>query len=77
MKSFSKLLLTGTAVAALSGAAGAQESVPQAQDSYFQAAAQDLEARLAVQPNTNQAKNVILFVGDGMGISIADGRPHL
>ena len=43
--------------------------MPQGQDSYFQAAAQDLTQRLAVQPITSPAKNVILFVGDGMGIS--------
>jgi alkaline phosphatase len=38
-------------------------------DSYFQAGQADLKTRLAVQPRTGQAKNVILFVGDGMGIS--------
>jgi alkaline phosphatase len=76
MTRFSKLLLAGAAVAALGGGAHAQ-GIPQAQDSYFRAAAQDLEARLAVQPNTNPAKNVILFVGDGMGIStLTAGRIH-
>ena len=28
-----------------------------------------IEERLSIQPNTKRAKNVILFVGDGMGIS--------
>ena len=28
----------------------------------------DLEARLALKENTNKAKNVILFIGDGMGV---------
>jgi len=42
---------------------------PQAQDSYFRAAQSDLQARLRQQPNTKRAKNVILFVGDGMGVN--------
>lgn len=45
------------------------QALPQADDSYFIDAAADLEARLKVQPNTNRARNVILFVGDGMGVS--------
>lgn len=45
------------------------QPVPQAGDSYFLDAASDLEARLEVRPNTNRARNVILFVGDGMGVS--------
>ena len=28
-----------------------------------------LKSRLALSPNTNQARNVILFIGDGMGVS--------
>jgi alkaline phosphatase len=71
------LFLAGASVLAVTSAATAQEAVPQAGDSYFQAAAQDLEARLAVQANTNPAKNVILFVGDGMGVStLTAGRIH-
>src|SRR5688500_2685974 len=76
MQHLSKLLLTGTAIATLWGCATAQESVsqagkpvPQANDSYFMVGAQDLTQRLAVQPINGRAKNVILFVGDGMGIS--------
>jgi alkaline phosphatase len=77
MKPFVKLMLAGTATAAVASFAVAQEAIPQADDSYFQAAAQDLEARLAVQPITGPAKNVILFVGDGMGIStLTAGRIH-
>lgn len=45
------------------------QDLPQAKDSYFVDAAADLEARLAVRPNTGRARNVILFVGDGMGVS--------
>lgn len=39
---------------------------PQAGDSYFTAGEQTLAQRRAVKPNKNRAKNVILFVGDGM-----------
>lgn len=38
-------------------------------ESWLQAGEQAIANRLALQPNTNRAKNVILFVGDGMGIS--------
>jgi alkaline phosphatase len=49
---------------------GVATPVPvQAADSYFVAARQDLDVRLAVRPNTRRARNVILFVGDGMGVS--------
>lgn len=37
-----------------------------------------LAQRLAQQPNTNRAKNVILFVADGMGVStVTAGRIHV
>ena len=45
------------------------QPLPQAGDSYFRDAASDLEARLKVRANTSRARNVILFVGDGMGVS--------
>lgn len=38
-------------------------------ESWLKDGEQAIADRLARQPNTNQAKNVILFVGDGMGIS--------
>ena len=31
--------------------------------------AQDLKSRLAIKPNEKTAKNIILFIGDGMGIN--------
>lgn len=43
--------------------------LPQAGDSYFRDAQADLLTRLALRPNTSRAKNVILFIGDGMGVS--------
>ncbi len=38
-------------------------------DAYFQSGHETLKRILAQQPNTNRAKNVILFIGDGFGIS--------
>lgn len=62
------LLLTTAAL--LASAAQAQEpQANQAQDPYFLSAQADLARHLAVRPNTNPAKNVIIFIGDGMGIS--------
>lgn len=53
----------------LAATAASAQAVPQAGDSYFQAARAALATRLAVQPDTHRARNVILFIGDGMGIS--------
>ncbi|WP_312572113.1 alkaline phosphatase [Brevundimonas sp.] len=41
----------------------------QASDAYYVAARADLATRIAVTPNTGRARNIILFVGDGMGTS--------
>ena len=60
-------LLAGGSFVALATAAFAAD-VPQADDSYFKAAQAQLQAQLARQPNTGKAKNVILFIGDGMSI---------
>src|SRR3712207_8393092 len=62
-------------VAAASSSAHAQNTLPQTNDVYFRAAQTALQERLRVAPNTSRAKNVILFVGDGMGIStVTAGR---
>ncbi|SJM33755.1 alkaline phosphatase [Mesorhizobium delmotii] len=64
-----KALLFGTASAGLPAAALAQQAeLPQATDSYFMAAQQELFSKLAEQPKTGRAKNVILFVVDGLSI---------
>jgi alkaline phosphatase len=67
-----RLLLAAAAAAALSACATAnaprataQPALPQAQDSYFKAGA----ARVAARNVPGRAKNVILFVGDGMGVT--------
>lgn len=54
---------------------GVAQTIPQAGDSYFTAARATLREKLALTPNTKRAKNVILFVGDGMGLStVTAGR---
>ncbi len=64
-KPFTSLLV----LALMSAPAAVAQEVPQARDSYFRAAQADLASRMAVRPNTARARNVILFIGDGMGIS--------
>jgi len=50
-------------------------SVPQADDSYYVSALQAVMARAGNEAPTPRAKNVIIFVGDGMGIStVTAGR---
>jgi alkaline phosphatase len=64
-------LLAGVAVLALGGSAQAQQKAQlvQGDDPYFRQAQDTLRRVGTQQRNTNQAKNVILFVGDGMGFS--------
>jgi alkaline phosphatase len=54
---------------AASGALAEDAELVQVNDPYFQQSQQALQRILAQQRNTNQAKNVILVVGDGMGFS--------
>ncbi|WAJ31263.1 alkaline phosphatase [Antarcticirhabdus aurantiaca] len=70
------LLLLGTSTLTMTAGANGQDAAPpQQNDSYFQAAAGDLQSRLNTQPITGPAKNVILFVADGMSIpTITAGR---
>lgn len=52
-----------------------QKPLPQQNDSYYLAGQAQLSRALGRQPNTNRAKNIILIVGDGMGIStVTAGR---
>jgi alkaline phosphatase len=55
-------MLAGCATAP---ASRAQSALPQRDDPYFQAAA----ARISARPPTRHARNVIIFIGDGMGVS--------
>jgi alkaline phosphatase len=56
------------AAATLASAASAQDIV-QAQNEWFVAGQGTIEEMLALQPNTNTARNVILFVADGNDVS--------
>ncbi len=62
-----RILLSGVALALLSTAATAQD-LPQASSPWFTAAEATIAERLALQPNTGTAKNVILFTADGNGV---------
>jgi alkaline phosphatase len=64
-------LLASAAVVALnaSGAVADDARLTQGDDPYFKQAQDSLQRILTEQRNTNQAKNVILIVGDGMGFS--------
>jgi len=69
-------LLAGVCALALAPfapvAALAADTTPaQAADSYYKAGEAALAKALTVNPKTGKAKNVILFLGDGMGISTA------
>lgn len=67
MSRLSSALLAGASVLGLAAPAAAQ-GLPQADNEYFAAAQAQLEEILAQQPITGQARNVILFIGDGMSI---------
>jgi alkaline phosphatase len=60
-------LFSVTALLAASTSAMAQD-LPQAKDAFFTAGQATIEQRLANQPITGTAKNVILFVADGQGV---------
>jgi alkaline phosphatase len=48
---------------------GAQATAHETRDEFMARARAQVEANERLQPNRNRARNVILFVGDGMGIS--------
>lgn len=55
-------------MAALFATTAVAQDLPQSSSEYFTLAQDVLAERLAMEPNTNPARNVILFVADGMGI---------
>ena len=63
------LASAGVVALAASGAIAEDAELVQVNDPYFQQSQQALQRILAQQRNINQAKNVILVVGDGMGFS--------
>jgi alkaline phosphatase len=54
--------------AAIGPAAGLAQDLPQASSPWFTAAEATIAERLALQPITKKAKNVILFTADGNGV---------
>lgn len=48
-----------------------QDDLPAEQKQWFDEGMEELKRALKVKLNTRRAKNVILFVGDGMGVSTA------
>ena len=72
-----RLLAPLFGVSALCQTSIAQDNLPQANDPYFTDAKDRLEESLRLKPNTKPAKNIILFVGDGMGITtVTASRIH-
>lgn len=62
-------LLAGAALLMCLGPVSAlAQDVRQAENEWFTAADAAIKARLARQPNTSRAKNIILFVSDGNGV---------
>jgi alkaline phosphatase len=62
-------LYASVAVAMMIASARADSTLPQSKDPYFVSGQAQLAMRLAQKPNTNKAKNIILMIGDGMGIT--------
>lgn len=67
----SLVALVGVLGAAIAPVAsnGAEAQIRQKSDPYFTSGQAQLKDILLHKPNTNRAKNVILFIGDGYGIS--------
>lgn len=77
MSKLIRSLVASVSVIALTAPSFAQAEVAQANDSYFLDAKAQLEARVAQQPNVRRAKNVILFVVDGLSVpTITAARIH-
>lgn len=77
MNRIARSLVTSVSLLSLTVPAFAQTALPQANDSYFTAAQAALAAREAIQPNTGKAKNVIVFIVDGLSIpTITAARIH-
>ncbi|TFF20583.1 alkaline phosphatase [Jiella endophytica] len=64
-----KTLLLASVAALVSTAAIAQESLPQESSQWFTDAQAKIKEVMARQPNTKRAKNVILLIADGNGVT--------
>lgn len=72
MRATRRMLSIGLAVLLTTGALaplGAQVTAHETRDEFMARARAQVEANQRLQPNVNKARNVILFVGDGMGIT--------
>ena len=61
-------LLAASALTLAPFPAAGQDALPQGENEYYRNAQTLLEERLARQPNTSRARNVILLVADGNGV---------
>ena len=52
----------------LSTGTSAQDALPQADNPWLTSAQSEIQKRLAQQPNTNRAKNVVIMIADGNGV---------
>ena len=63
-----KFTTTTAVTAALVATAATAQDLPQADNEWFTAGQAAIEARLAHEPNTNRARNIILLIADGNGV---------
>ncbi len=63
------ILLAATAASASAAAGKAGADDPRDEDPYWRLGREQIAARLAATPLARPARNVILFIGDGMGVS--------
>jgi len=63
------LILAGYSLFSIAPVYSGQDTHEGTTSSWMQAGQEAIQAKLAQKPNTKRAKNVIVFVGDGMGIS--------
>ena len=69
MNRIAHAMLAGISMLAFASTAIAQDgALPQAQSTWYTDAEAHLQEMINQQPNTKRAKNVILFIGDGMGV---------
>lgn len=74
-------ILAALILALYTGSLSAQTLYPppdgEGPDYWYQSGQAELARMLAQQPNTNRARNIILFVGDGMGVTtVTAARIH-
>jgi alkaline phosphatase len=72
MKSFAQRGIAAVLCAVLAAAPVLSQTPPtpnETKETFFARGRADVEANARIQPNKHRAKNVILFLGDGMGVS--------